>query len=295
MSTPARARLAVAALFAIVIVTVSWWALALWPVQADAPEWFLLTREVCFGSTADSLPSAVGWMLLVGQPAGMVLLLAVVWGHELRAGMALVTARFAGQVTVGVVSALMVAGLGATINRVRTAGNDTFSTGEAELAQQLTRLSDPAPALALTDQSGRELTLAAFRGRTVIVTFAFAHCQTVCPLVVQDVLAASRRAEGRPPAVLVVTLDPWRDTPSRLPSIARAWGMREDAYVLSGEPEAVERTLNAWRVPRTRNQKNGDILHPTIVYVIDQDGRITYALNGSVDMIAAALRAAPGD
>ena len=295
MSTPARARLAVAALFAIAIVTVSWWALALWPVEADAPQWFLLTREVCFGSTADSLPSAVGWMLLVGQPAGMVLLLAVVWGRELRAGMALVTARFAGQVMVGVVSALMVVGLGATINRVRTAGNDTFSTGESELAQQLTRLSDPAPALALVDQSGRDLTLASFRGRPVIVTFAFAHCQTVCPRIIQDVLAAGRQVARRPPVVLVVTLDPWRDTPSRLPSIARAWKLGADARVLSGEPEVVERTLNAWRVPRTRNQRNGDILHPTIVYVIDADGRINYAVNGSADMIAAAVRAAAGD
>lgn len=291
MSTPARARLAVAALFGIVVVTSSWWALALWPVEADAPEWLLLTREVCFGSTADSLPTTVGWMLLVGQPAGMVLLLAVVWGPELRAGMARLVTRFTGQVAVGVVSALMVVGLGATINRVRTAGTDTFSTGAADLAQQLTRISDAAPALALTDQAGRDLTLASFRGRPVIVTFAFAHCQTVCPVVVQDVLAASRQAAGAAPVVLVVTLDPWRDTPSRLPSIARAWGMGADAHVLSGDPEAVERTLNAWRIPRTRNQKNGDILHPTIVYVIDAGGRVTYAVNGGADVIAAALRA----
>ena len=291
MSTPARARLAVAALFGIVVVTISWWALALWPVEADAPEWLLLTREVCFGATADSLPTTVGWMLLVGQPAGMVLLLAVGWGRELRAGMAALLTRFAGQAAVGAVSALMVVGAGAAINRVGTAGTDTFSTGAADLAQQLTRISDSAPALTLTDQAGQDLTLAAFRGRPVIVTFAFAHCQTVCPIVVQDVLAASRQAAAPTPVVLVVTLDPWRDTPSRLPSIARAWGMGADAHVLSGDPEVVERTLNAWRIPRTRNQKNGDILHPTIVYVIDAGGRVTYAVNGGADVIAAALRA----
>ena len=291
MSTPARARLAVAALFGIVVVTISWWALALWPVEADAPEWLLLTREVCFGATADSLPTTVGWMLLVGQPAGMVLLLAVGWGRELRAGMAALLTRFAGQAAVGAVSALMVVGAGAAINRVGTAGTDTFFTGAADLAQQLTRISDSAPALTLTDQAGQDLTLAAFRGRPVIVTFAFAHCQTVCPIVVQDVLAASRQAAAPTPVVLVVTLDPWRDTPSRLPSIARAWGMGADAHVLSGDPEDVERTLNAWRIPRTRNQKNGDILHPTIVYVIDAGGRVSYAVNGGADVIAAALRA----
>jgi len=291
VSSAARARLAVGALFGIVVITVSWWALALWPVEADAPEWLLRTREVCFGSTADSLPNAAGWLLLIGQPAGMVLLLAVVWGHELRGGMALLTSRSAGQLAVGVLSASMVVGLGATINRVRTARNEPFSTGAAKLEQQLTRISDSAPALALIDQTGRDLTLATFRGRPVIVTFAFAHCQTVCPRVVQDVLAARSQADGPSAAVLVVTLDPWRDTPSRLPTIAQAWGLGADAHVLSGEPEAVERTLNAWRIPRTRNQKNGDILHPTVVYVIDAAGRITYAVNGTADMIAAAVRA----
>lgn len=291
MSVAARARLAVGALAGIVVITASWWALALWPVPVDTPEWFLRTREVCFGSTADSLPNAAGWLLLVGQPAGMVLLLAVVWGRELRGGMALLTSRFAGQAAVGIVSASMVVGLGATINRVRTAGNEPFSTGAGELEQQLTRINDPAPALALRDQTGREVTLASFQGRPVIVTFAFAHCQTVCPLVVQDALTAQSRVAGLPPAVLVVTLDPWRDTPSRLPSIAQAWGLGADAYVLSGQPEVVERTLNAWRIPRTRNQKNGDILHPAVVYVVDAAGRIAYALNGSADMIAAAVRA----
>ena len=291
MSSVRRAGLAVAALLAIVVITASWWALALWPVGADAPEWFLRTREVCFGSTADSLPNAAGWLLLVGQPAGMVLLLLVVAGRELRAGMALVTSRLAGQVTVGFVSASLAVGLGATVSRVTSRGGEPFSTGAAEIQRQLTRISDPAPALALTDQTGRRLTLASLRGRPVIVTFAFAHCQTVCPLVVEDVMAARRQADGPPPAVVVVTLDPWRDTPSRLPSIADAWKLERDAYVLSGSPELVERTLNAWRIPRTRNQRNGDIIHPTVVYIVDAAGRITYAVNGSASVIAAALRA----
>ncbi len=105
-SSSARAWTAVAALGAIVAITASWWALALWPVDSAAPEWLLRTREVCFGSTADRLPNAGGWLLLVGQPAGMIALLAVVWGRELREGMALVTSRVAGQLTIGVVSAL---------------------------------------------------------------------------------------------------------------------------------------------------------------------------------------------
>lgn len=287
-----RAWAAVTALGAIVVITASWWALALWPVGSAAPEWLLRTREVCFGSTADRLPNAGGWVLLVGQPAGMIALLAGVWGADLREGMALATARVAGQLAVGVVSALLVAGLGSVVARVRTAGLEPFPTSPGEIAAaQLTRVNDVAPPLALTDQTGREVTLESSRGRPVLVAFAFAHCQTVCPLIVADVLAARRRLGSDPPSVLIVTLDPWRDTPSRLASIAKQWGLDGDAHVLSGAPEEVERTLNGWRVPRVRNEKTGDISHPSIVYVIGADGRIAYVVSGNADAILAAVRA----
>ena len=291
MTAASRARLTVGALAAILAISASWWALALWPVSSDAPEWILVTREVCFGSTADSLPTPTGWLLLIGQPLGMLLLLAVVWGRELRSGIALVISRFSGQVAVGATAAALVVGLGATLERVRTVGAEPFATGGADVQQQLTRVNDPAPELRLVDQTGQELTLESFRGTPVIVTFAFAHCQTVCPLVLEDVLAARRQLERTPPAMLVVTLDPWRDTPSRLASIARAWRLDETVHVLSGAPEIVERTLNRWRVPRTRNQKTGDIVHPTVVYVVDPDGRIAYVVNGNASLISAALRA----
>ncbi len=61
--------------------------------------------------------------------------------------------------------------------------------------------------------------------------------------------------------------------------------------MLSGTPDAVERALNAWRVPRARNEKTGDIMHPSLVYVVSADGRIAYVVNGGADTIAAAVRA----
>lgn len=290
MNAGVRACAAVAALGAIVLITASWWALALWPLEATAPEWLLRTREVCFGSTPDRLPNAGGWVLLVGQPFGMVVLLAAVWGTELREGFARLMSRIGGQLAVGAVSAALVAGLASVVVRVSGASSEPFSTGAGEIAAQLTRLDDPAPAMTLTDQAGRDISLASLRGRPVIVAFAYGHCQTVCPLIVSDVMTARKRID-EPPTVLFVTLDPWRDTPSRLATIAQAWRIQDDAHVLSGAPDIVERTLNAWRVPRARNDKTGDISHPYVVYVIDAEGRIAYVVTGGPDAIAAAIRA----
>jgi protein SCO1/2 len=246
---------------------------------------------VCFGSKADTLPSAAGWLLLIGQPASMVMLLVVVWGEEVREAFKMATARVAGQIALGVALALIAAGSGAVIVRVRAANAEPFFAGVVDVAAQLTRIHDVAPAVALVDQFGREVSLESFRGRPVIVTFAYAHCATVCPLTVSDVLAARRQIDGVLPPVLVITLDPSRDTPSRLESIAESWRLGQDAYVLSGPPDVVERTLNAWRVPRVRNQKTGDITHPSIVYILDADGRIAFAVSGGVEVVAAAVRA----
>ena len=290
--TASRGWTALAALALILAITASWWAMALWPVGASAPGWFLRTRVVCFGATASGLPDAGGWLLLIGQPLGMLGLLAIVWTAELKSGLALAMARVTGQVAVGVVAAALVAGIGAVAVRVANAGDRPFSAGaDREIAAQLTRVNDEAPALALVDQRGEKVTLDSFRGRPVIVTFAYAHCETVCPVIIADVLAAGRKLADRSPAILVVTLDPWRDTPARLGAIASAWGMGGDARVLSGPPDAVERTLNAWRVPRVRNEKNGNLSHPSVVYVIGPDGRINYAVTGNPDAIAAAVRA----
>ena len=291
MSDSGRAGIAIGALAAIVAVTAAWWALALWPAGDATPAWVLRTREVCFGTTADGLPNAGGWLLLIGQPLGMVGFLAIAWGEELRAGLTAAMSRMAGQLAIGAAAALLVAGLSGAVVRVRTAGMEPFSTGAGDIAAQLTRVNDAAPALALVDQEGREITLDAFRGRPVLVGFAFAHCPTVCPMIVSDMLDAQRTLADESPVVLIVTLDPWRDTPARLPAMAQQWGLPAGAHVLSGATATVERTLNAWRVPRVRNEKTGDIVHPAIVYVVDGNGRIAYAVSGSADAIAAAVRA----
>lgn len=292
MSGPLRTWPALAALAAILVVTTSWWALALWPVGVSSPEWVIRTREVCFGATSSGLPNAGGWLLLVGQPLGMLIVLAAVWPAELRAGLSRLTASLTGQLAAGVACAAIVAGLAGVAVRVVRASDQPFSAGaDRDIAARLARVNDPAPAIALVDQHGRTVTLDAFRGRPVLLTFAYAHCETICPVIVADVLEAGARVTERRPAVLIVTLDPWRDTPSRLGAMAAAWRVRGDARVLSGPPEIVDRVLNAWRIPRVRNERTGDLSHPSLVYVIGPDGRIAYVVGGNADVIAAAVRA----
>lgn len=296
MTQARRGVPALAALALIILITAAWWALALWPLTAEAPEWLARTRYVCFGATVGGLPDAGGWILLIGQPLGMVALLLFVWGDDVRAAMSRLLERTTGQLMVGTVAAVLIAAVGSVVLRVRDASAEPFDANPAgSVAQQLTRINDVPPELSLVNQAGDTVGLDRYHGKAVLVTFAFAHCETVCPLVVNDVLSARDRIAAtdpvRTPAVIVVTLDPFRDTPSRLPFIAKQWGMTGDAHVLSGSVEDVERTLNKWRIPRIRNERTGDFSHPTMVYAIGPNGRITYVVAGGADQIVAAVRA----
>ena len=103
------------------------------------------------------------------------------------------------------------------------------------------------------------------------------------------VTAADGVTPGVAPAVLVMTLDPWRDTPTRLPSIARAWELPDEAFVLSGRVADVEAALDRWDVPRGRDPRTDEIAHPALAYVIDARGRVAYAVTAHAGAIAQLL------
>lgn len=289
----ARGALALGALGVIAAITAAWWALALWPLGA-APEWLERTREVCFGAAPGGLPDAGGWILLVGEPIGMVAVLATVWGGAVREGLAAALARPLGRAVLGGAALALLLGLGAGARLVARARGEPFelrSASDVRATLAAARVNDAAPELDLVDQRGDPIALEAFRGRPVVVTFGFAHCETVCPLTIRAARDAVARLGDRDAVLLVVTLDPWRDTPSRLGAIAGTWGLGERMHLLSGTVEDVEHTLSRWRVPRVRNRATGDLTHPALVYVVDRGGRIAYALAPDSDAIAAAVAA----
>lgn len=266
----------------IAALTVLWWALALWPLPSAAPEWLERARAVCFGSVRNGLPDSSGWLALVLQPALMFGILFVVWGQSVRAGLRWLASATPGRIALLTFGLLLLLGAVAAGTRVRQEFRgqaDRRSSNELP-ATSHERLQREAPDLSLTDQFGGTLSLADFLGRPVLLTFAFGHCETVCPLVVKDALFAQRRMESASPVLLVVTLDPWRDTPSRLQHLARAWELGDDAHVLGGSVQAVNEVLDAWNVPRSRDQLTGEITHPALVYLLDANGKIAFATTG---------------
>ncbi len=282
-----RAGLALLAIMLIGVITVSWWALALWPMPAAAPVWLARAREICFGDAGDGLPDAGGWLLLVGEPLGMAAVLLTVWGDAVREAFGALSRRWAGRLLIGAMGAGLLVGMRWAAQRVSDARGEPFDA----LAGAPVRLDREPPPLRLLDQAGDTIRLEQYAGRPVVVAFVYGHCETVCPVIVHDLIEATARLGAKAPELLFVTLDPWRDTPARLPTIAAAWELVSGMHLLSADVPQVEAVLDAWGVPRSRNATTGEIVHPRLAYLIGESGRITARLDGRAESLVAAVEA----
>jgi cytochrome oxidase Cu insertion factor (SCO1/SenC/PrrC family) len=88
----------------------------------------------------------------------------------------------------------------------------------------------PVPMLPLRNERGGQTSLSAFRGRIVVLTPFLTLCHEVCPLTTgafQTIQRDLDRAGLAGKVVLAeVSVDPWRDTASRLRAFARTTGTR---------------------------------------------------------------------
>jgi protein SCO1/2 len=286
-----RERGALGAMALIGLITAGWWALALWPAPGNSPEWLLRAKNLCFGSTETGLPNAGGWVLLFGQPAGMLGVLVVAWWSEVRGGLRKAATSVSGRailVAVGVTVLTGITAAGVRVVEARQLAN--WSPGDLNVPATYPRLDREAPTFSLTDQSGNQVGLQTFAGRPVLVTFGFGHCETICPLVVHNArMVQEAVGDADRPVLLVITLDPWRDTPSRLPYLMDQWELGADSFVLGGSVDEVNGTLDAWNVPRERDTATGDITHMAVTFIVDPEGRLAYTTTGNRDALLDLL------
>jgi len=257
-----------------------WWGFAFMPLPSAPPEWLSAARAACFGSAESGLPALFGWMLLVLAPGSFLVGILFIWGSELGASVRRVARSPLGACVFGlIVAALIVEGIWVTAKvraGVAVAAWDQGAQDASDLPATYPRQAVAAPDFTLVDQEGAAVSLGQFKGKAVVLTFVFAHCQTMCPLLVQHI----KQAAGTPSEVLLITLDPWRDTPSGLPGIARQWDVPKNFHILSSaRATEVLSVIKAYQVPFERNDKTGDVSHPGLVFLVDAQGRLAYTFN----------------
>ena len=265
--------------------TLAMWWLAFYE-PSSPPEWLNSLRAVCFGISQSPWPDTSGWITLAGAPLTLLAAMAVVWPDDLlRLPAAAWGHRWFRATTLLILGCFVLTGV--MVNR-------TLSRGETTLPAPATTVQtvrQGLPPFELVDQAGAAFTRDSLDQGFTLLTFAYAHCETVCPVLVQTAMAAA--GDRRQWRVVVITLDPRRDTPSPLPGLAKAWNLHTSDRVLSGQVAGVEQLLERLEVPAVRDARTGMIAHPPVLLVVSSGQIVRRIYNPTVAALQSALAQLP--
>ncbi len=133
-------------------------------------------------------------------------------------------------------------------------------------------------ALALTDHTGQQRTLANYQGKVVVVFFGYTHCPDVCPTTLAEMAQIRKQlgADADQLQVLFVTLDPERDTQESLAGFVPAF---DPSFVaLRGDTAATQKAAADFKVfvqkVKAKDGEGYTIDHTAATYVFDPQGRV---------------------
>lgn len=137
------------------------------------------------------------------------------------------------------------------------------------------------PAFSLSDDDGRPITLANFKGKVVVLHFIYASCPDVCPLHADRIAEVQGMVNASPMKGLVqfvsITTDPEHDGPEVLRGYGAVHGLDAANWVFLtaavGQPEDATREL-AKAFGHTFTKTVGDYqVHGVVTHVLDKQGR----------------------
>lgn len=127
-----------------------------------------------------------------------------------------------------------------------------------------------------SDQAGTEFRLADRRGRPQLVSMFYTSCKYVCPLIVDSAKgvehALTPDERGRL-AILLVSLDPARDSTAALKSVADKRRLDPARWTLARSDEHEIRKLAALLGVRYRVLTDGEFNHTSALVLLDAEGR----------------------
>ena len=160
------------------------------------------------------------------------------------------------------------------------------------------RDTDPPASLyhldaALTDQAGKAQGLDVYRGHPVLVTMFYASCKATCPLIVDTLRATEQKltpAQRGQLRVLMVSLDPERDTPQALQRLTPERRIDTARWtLLRGDADAV-RDIAALLNVQYRKLPSGEFSRSTVIALLSPEGEML-ASSGTLGAADPALLA----
>ncbi len=137
----------------------------------------------------------------------------------------------------------------------------------------------PAPDFVLRDQAGHRVSIAAYRGRPVVVTFIDPLCRNLCPLEAKLLnQVVSQMPPGKRPEILAVSVDVYADARANLLQDVRKWELVPQWHWAVGAPAKLAGVWSRYKIGVSITTKRiagttiKYILHTEAAYIVDATG-----------------------
>jgi protein SCO1/2 len=155
-------------------------------------------------------------------------------------------------------------------------------------------IGETIPDFTLLDQEGRAVSPSRFRGKQVVLNFIFTRCPiaTMCPAAtfrMMDLQKAAKAAGAKDFELVSVSLDPEFDTPGVLKEYAETRGIDTTNFSFLTGPDVAVRHLLA-QLGVIREFEGATIKHTLATVLINEQGRITYRVDGSTWLVDDFIR-----
>ncbi len=160
-----------------------------------------------------------------------------------------------------------------------------------------TLIDPPAPMPDFALSSGPDVVRKSqFEGRIVVVAFGYTYCPDVCPTTMSRLAQAVALLgdDAERVQVLLVSVDPERDTPERVRAYAERFN---PAFVgLSGRPDQIAEVTAAFGIHHERGEETEErgylVDHTATVTALDAEGntRLLWSFDVAPEQIAHDLR-----
>ena len=129
----------------------------------------------------------------------------------------------------------------------------------------------------LLDQAGRPVQWRDLRGKPRIATMFYSNCPYMCPLIIETGKGIDRAltpAERSRLGVVMVSLDPKRDTPTALAALAARRKLDGKRWqLLQPRPQDLRAIAGVLQV-RYRALADGEFNHTSVLVLLDAEGRV---------------------
>jgi len=141
-----------------------------------------------------------------------------------------------------------------------------------------------------TDQHGEKRTLSSLAGRPQAVAMVYTHCSAACPQLVLDLMRLDAAAPAGSLGLVLVSIDPARDTPERLGQFAAKVGLDPERWTLLTGNDGDVRALAALLGVQYR-QAGQEFNHSNVISLLDADGVVAHRQEGLAADNTATLAA----